>query len=224
MVNATLQAFSATAGLYDKNRSCLIPCFDAFYREAVDLIPAGAQRILDLGAGTGLLAGFVRGRLPGAHLHLIDFSQEMLVQARQRFAGDAKVTFKLADYTVAATLTGSYHAVVSALSIHHLEDAAKQALLRSVHAMLAPGGVFINADQVLGPTPALEARYRAVWLEEVRALGATEQQVSDSLYRQQQDRCATVEDQLVWMREAGFCDMDCWFKQGRFAVLAATRP
>ena len=222
MENGTLRAFSTTAELYDRNRSSLIPCFDTFYQETVNLVPLDAQRILDLGAGTGLLSAFVRGRMPEAHLHLIDFSQEMLTLARQRFAGDSRVTFELANYTT-ATLAHSYDAVVSALSIHHLEDAGKRALLRTVHGMLAPGGVFINAEQVLGPTPALETRYRARWLGEVQALGATEQQVSDSLFRQQQDRCATVEDQLVWMREAGFHDVDCWFKQGRFAVLAGTR-
>jgi tRNA (cmo5U34)-methyltransferase len=39
---------------------------------------------------------------------------------------------------------------------------------------------------------------------------------------QQEDRCAAVEDQLSWMREAGFTDADCWYKENRFAVLAGT--
>ena len=33
------------------------------------------------------------------------------------------------------------------------------------------------------------------------------------------DRCATVEDQLDWMREAGLRQVDCTFKAWRFAVL-----
>ena len=223
MATGTQQAFSATAALYDRNRSRLIPCFDSMYRWAVDLLPLGCTRVLDLGAGTGLLSTFVRSRLPEAELHLIDFSEAMLAQARVRFAGDSRVTYALADYAVEG-LRGSYDAVVSALSIHHLENDAKQQLFRAVRNVLLPGGVFINAEQVLGPTPALDERYRALWLEQVRALGATDQEVADSLYRQQQDRCATVEDQLGWMREAGFHDVDCWFKDGRFAVLAGTRP
>ena len=37
------------------------------------------------------------------------------------------------------------------------------------------------------------------------------------------DRCATLEDQLRWLRDAGFEDVDCLFKMRRFAVIAATR-
>lgn len=221
MATTTNEAFTATAALYDRNRSRLIPCFDKFYRWAVDLVPPDARRILDLGAGTGLLSALVRARFPAASLHLVDFSGAMLSQARQRFAGDAQVTFELADYAFAA-LTGRYDAVVSALSIHHLDEEAKRQLFHAIASVLTQGGVFINAEQVLGPTPALEERYRALWLQQVQARGATEQEIADSLYRQQGDRCATVEDQLVWMRHAGLCDVDCWFKDGRFAVLAGS--
>jgi len=83
--------------------------------------------------------------------------------------------------------------------------------------------VFVNADQVAGPTPELDERYKVLWMEQVRAAGATEQQLAASLYRQQEDRCASVEDQLGWMRAAGFADADCWYKENRFAVLAGTR-
>ena len=222
MAPPTEAVFNNTAATYDTGRARLIPCFDRFYQVAVSLIPATADHILDLGAGTGLLSAFVRTRFPDAYLHMIDNSEPMLAKARERFSRDPETVFQLADYTQAIE-PRQYDAVVSALSIHHLEDPAKQSLFQKIHAALKPGGVFINAEQVLGPTPALEARYKQIWLEQVRTLGATEQQIADSLYRQQEDRCASVEDQLTWLRAAGFADTDCWFKDNRFAVLAGTK-
>jgi tRNA (cmo5U34)-methyltransferase len=153
----------------------------------------------------------------------MDVSAPMLDRARARLADDKNVTFEVADLTTAAFPTG-LDAVVSALSIHHLDDAAKKTLFAKVFAALRPGGTFVNAEQVAGPTPALDGLYKKLWLEQVREAGATADQIADSVYRQQDDRCASVEDQLDWMREAGFTDADCWFKDNRFAVLAGTRP
>lgn len=223
MDEAVLHAFSSTADFYDQDRARLIPGYDQLYGWAVHLVPRHARTILDLGAGTGLLSAFLRARLPDARFHLIDLSASMLDKARMRFAGDEKVTFEVADYTC-APLQGPYDAVVSALSIHHLPDDSKRALFCKVLGLLAPGGVFINAEQVLGSTPALERRYRETWLQQVRELGATEQQIRDSLFRQEADLCATVDDQLRWMCAAGFADVDCWFKSGRFATLAGVKP
>ena len=147
----------------------------------------------------------------------------MLDRARARLAADTNVSFEVTDF-ITAPITGTYDAIVSALSIHHLADADKKSLFAKVFSALRPGGVFVNAEQVAGPTPAIDAQYKSLWLQQVREAGATPDQIADSLYRQQDDRCASVEDQLHWLREAGFIDADCWFKDNRFAVLAATRP
>jgi tRNA (cmo5U34)-methyltransferase len=147
----------------------------------------------------------------------------MIDRARQRLAGDTNVSYEVADYTT-ADLGESHDAIVSALSIHHLDDSAKQSLFARIFSALRPGGVFVNAEQVAGPTPALDELYRKLWLEQVREAGATPTQIADSVFRQQDDRCASVEDHLTWLRAAGFTDADCWFKDNRFAVLAATRP
>lgn len=223
MNSATQHAFDTTAASYDVDRSRLIPGFDSFYRWAVDLVPPASLSIVDLGAGTGLLSSFLRTRLPHAQLHLVDVSDAMLQHARTRFAGQPHVTFEVADYQT-APLPQGVDAIVSALSIHHLENEAKRLLFHRIYLSLKPGGVFINADQTLGPTPALESLYRAAWLSQVRSLGATEQQIAASLFRQREDRCAPVHDLLAWMRSSGFADVDCWFKDGRFAVLAGTKP
>lgn len=216
--------FDRTAATYDEARARLIPPYDRFYSTAVSLIPFAPTapiRILDLGAGTGLLSAFVRERFPNAHLHLVDLVETMLDRARQRL-GTENIRYTASDYG-AEPIPGNWDAIVSALSIHHLADPAKQDLFRRIHAALVPGGVFINAEQVAGPTPELTHRYHQQWLAQVRERGATPQEIADAEYRMQADLCSSVEDQLAWMRAAGFADADCWLKEGRFAVLSGAR-
>jgi len=98
MINRTKAVFDATASTYDADRSRLIPGCDNFYRWAIDLIPAGAKNILDLGAGSGLLTILIRNRFPNARIHLIDFSTPMLSLAGDRLGNDRNITYQHANY------------------------------------------------------------------------------------------------------------------------------
>ncbi|HEX4155366.1 MAG TPA: methyltransferase domain-containing protein [Acidobacteriaceae bacterium] len=220
--NNTRAVFDRTASTYDRDRMKLIPSHEAFYTAALELIPADAQQIVELGAGSGLFSAMLRSAFPTAHLHLVDFSQPMLDLARQRLGDDPRIHYSLADYTT-EPLPQSCDAIVSSLSIHHLEDDRKRAILPLIFNALKPGGIFVNADHIAGPTPELEDLYQQRWLSDVRALGATEQQIADSLYRQKEDRRTPVEPQLAWLREAGFRNVDCWYKHSSFAVLTGSR-
>ena len=220
--NNTQAVFDATAATYDRDRMKLIPGHESFYAAALELIPADANLIVDLGAGSGLFSAMLHAAFPNAHLHLIDFSEPMLALARQRLGDAPNLTYTLADYTTAALPT-SCDAIVSALSIHHLDDPIKQSILPGILAALRPGGVFLNADHIAGPTPELEALYQQRWLVQIRADGATEQQIKDSLYRQQEDRRTPIDPQLNWLRNAGFAHVDCWYKHSSFAVLTGSK-
>ena len=221
------RAFDAAAPGYDRLRRQLIPCFDDFYGAAVDLLgfPAGAApHILDLGAGTGLLAERILARWPRARLVLVDLSADMLDRARKRFAGrGVRVEIRVADY-LADPLGGPYDAVVSALSIHHLPDAGKRALFRRALAALRPGGRFVDADNVLGATPALAARDRARWIARVRESGIGEAELAAALRRTRLDVLAPLPDQLAWLRRAGFDEVDCAYRWLHFAVFGGRRP
>jgi tRNA (cmo5U34)-methyltransferase len=221
------EAFDAAAPGYDGLRRQLIPCFDDFYGALVDRLPfarRAAPRVLDLGAGTGLLAGLLLERWPRARLTLVDLSGEMLDRARARFAGrEAQVAIRVADY-LADPLGGPYDAVVSALSIHHLPHAGKRALFRRAFAALRPGGWFVDADNVLAPTPALAAADRAGWIARVRESGIGERDLAAALLRTRLDVLAPLDDQLSWLRRAGFGDVDCRYKWLHFAVFGGRRP
>ena len=216
-------AFNRYARDYDAMRRRFVPCFDAFYGTGLRLIEDWKVKdefsVLDLGAGTGLFSSFILERFPRASLLLIDASSGMLDQAKERFRDHPSAQFRVGDLAT-CDLAGPWDAIVSALAIHHLEDPAKKGLFARIRAALAPGGLFLNAEQVLGPTPEAEDRYVRFWHEDIRALGVPEPEIALAAERMAFDRCASIEDQMGWMRDAGLVDVDCSFKSLRFAVLS----
>ena len=213
--------FDNAAQIYDQTRRQYIPCFDDFYGTALELIPYprdAAIEILDLGAGTGLLAALLAEAFPHAQLTLLDISDEMLAKAKARFTAQSqRIHYHTLDY-IHAPMPGQYDVVVSALSLHHSPRADLRAVFGKIYAALKDGGSFINADQALGPTPALEDQYHQTWLRQIRQLGCTEHEVALALERMKADRTSTLDDQLTWLEAAGFAQVDCWYKHYRFVV------
>jgi tRNA (cmo5U34)-methyltransferase len=220
----SVSVFAEHAQDYDRQRRRLVPCFDSFYGTAVDVIAlrdGPVRRVLDLGAGTGLMSEAVLSRYPQAELLLLDGAAEMLGQAQDRLAGRNATTVQ-ADLRDQLP-EGPFDAVVSALAIHHLEHVEVQDLLGRIHGVLRPGGIFVNAEHVAGATPSLQDTYRRLWREACLAAGAGESEIVAAEGRMVMDRSSDIFTQLGWMRAAGLHDCDCFFKQLHFAVLAGWR-
>ncbi|MCR2807023.1 class I SAM-dependent methyltransferase [Paenibacillus soyae] len=214
--------FDQAAERYDEQRRGLIPCFDDFYGTAVDWTEVVSEepRILDLGAGTGLLTAMMLDKFPHAEFTLIDFSDEMLAQAKTRFAGRNNLTYIAEDYS-AYPFKDSYDAVVSSLSIHHLPHDQKRSLFRTVRGLLKPGGRFVNADQSAGGSLSFDQTYRQSWLRSVENSGIGGEAIRASVERRSHDINAGLPEQLQWLREAGFASADCVYKHHEFTVYVA---
>ncbi len=213
------------ASIYDTERRRLVPCFDDFYGTVAELVvrfcPA-SPRILDLGSGTGIVSAAIVDRVPTAQLHLLDVSTQMLAQAAIRLAAcQPQMIVQALD---AELPHGPFDAIVSALAIHHLDDAGKRALYSGVLAALAPGGIFINAEQVSGRSARVQNLLKAVHLDRARALGSSEAEIAGAVERMSYDKCATTADQIRWLDELGFEDADCFFRSFRFAVFGGWKP
>ena len=221
MANSVQHAFDIAAEDYDRARRRLVPGFDDFYRAAIDLIQFPREssiKVLDLGAGTGLMAAFIAYSFPSARITMVDISNEMLERARARFelAGE-RFRFEVSDYGV-DRIQEKYDVIISALSIHHLSDEQKRSLFNRIHGALNDGGVFVNAEQFRYATPERHRFHHERWITRVRELGVGERDLTAALERMKFDRAATLEDQLEWMREAGFREIDCAYKNLIFAV------
>lgn len=220
------QVFNAAAADYDRPRRQLVPYFDDFYGTALSLIPHPADspiRVLDLGAGTGLLSALVAEVFPQASFTLVDISTEMLAKARARFADRPGFGFRVLDLA-ADPLEGEYDVAVSALALHHLEHPDLAKAFRNIYGALVSGGVFINADQTLGSSPENERQFDQAWHRDIRAQGSSEADVTAAVERMKADKTATLADQLAWLREAGFIDVECWYRRYRFAVYSGQKP
>ena len=172
-----------------------------------------ASRVLDLGTGAGHLILALRREIPNLEAVGIDLSPPLLEEARLQFAGQDDVSF--VEHDLGDPLPGDlgdFDLIVSAWAIHHLPDERKKTLFREIHDLLRPGGIFCNIDLVKLSTPELQERALAVY-----AVYADDQPDPS-------DAPAPVHDQLVWMREAGLTNVECYWMWRAGAVLAGEKP
>jgi tRNA (cmo5U34)-methyltransferase len=137
-----------------------------------------ATRVLELGTGSGETALRVRASHLDAEWVGIDSSEAMLARARERLP-DADLRLQRLEEELP---DGPFDLVVSALAVHHLDGAGKRDLFSRVADVLPPGGKFVLGDVV------------------VPAAGKTGPIYIDWVM----DLPDSVEDQLAWLREAGF--------------------
>ncbi len=177
----------------------------------LEQVPHDARRILDLGTGSGRMLAMLQADRPRAVGIGLDFSEVMLAAARERFAGDERIELVEHDLDLPLPPLGRFDAVVSSMAIHHLEHERKRSLYGEVFELLEPGGVFANFEHVASPTHRLHLAFFAAIDEPIENEDPS-------------DRLLDVETQLVWLRELGFDDVDCYWKWLEMALLVGVKP
>ena len=177
-----------------------------------ELLPAHVERVLDLGTGDGDTLAVVLEDRPNASGVGVDFGDEMLRRAQQRFADDERVEIRRHDLEQSLPREfGAFDVVVSSFAIHHLAPGRQRALYGEIYDRLRPGGRFINAEHVASPTPELHAEFLA-------ALDRTPDQDDPS------NQLVPVADHLEWLATWGFANCDCIWKWRELAVVIGVKP
>ncbi len=220
-------AFNMSIEYYDDWMKKALPNYYDIFKTAQDLLPfdkVSPINVLDLGAGTGIFSKHVFEKYPNANFVLYDLADKMLEVAKDRFKHNQhQFEFVIGDYR---NIQGAkkFDLVISSLSIHHLTNDEKRTLFRSINHILLNQGIFINIDQIRGETNYLADLYWNHWLEQVRMVEPSDQRVQESINRRKEfDIDATMLEQLQWLKEAGFVNVDCVYKNFFVGVFLAIK-
>jgi trans-aconitate 2-methyltransferase len=212
------EVFADTAD-FDTGIRQLLPRYDEMLDAIARCIPSRAQRILELGCGTGELSLKILQRCTDAQIIAIDYSPRMLEFAKQkitacgyqhRWTGIEADFGDWANHPETFAFGGEFDACVSSLAIHHLKDEMKFQLLQRIWENLAVGGCFWNADPILPESPQLAEVYKAAREEWAAEQGTTLTEVRDKLGNvttqghSRQDQLASLETQLKMLTTSGF--------------------
>jgi ubiquinone/menaquinone biosynthesis C-methylase UbiE len=115
-------------------------------------------RVLDLGCGTGDIAGEILGLRSEAEFCMLDFSDGMLELARERFRGNEHVRILQHDLNegIPENLSAEkFDVVTSCFALHHIELERRVGLYADIYRVLDDDGLFINGDIILRESPAV---------------------------------------------------------------------
>ncbi|MDN5215946.1 class I SAM-dependent methyltransferase [Fulvivirgaceae bacterium BMA12] len=196
-------------------------------------------QVVELGCGEGLLCEKVLEHFPEVKVKGMDLSPVMLEKTRKRLSvyedrftaqpfdlGDSAWRFQHAN-------TGAF---ISSLAVHHLDDIQKKLLFKDLFGQLTANGMLILAD-IVRPQAAVGYKIAAEhWDEDVRTK-------TDSLHKPEAykifkedgwnyfenpdadpiDKPSTLYDQLLWLREAGFKEVDVYWMKAGHAIFAGRK-
>ena len=118
------------------------------HRTLTALEPREGERILDIGAGPGLLVADMAAVVgPGGHVTGLEISDSMLAVARQRFASSAiadRITLVKGDATALPFPDASFDAATSIQVYEYVADVDQA--LAELHRVLRPGGRALILD------------------------------------------------------------------------------
>jgi SAM-dependent methyltransferase len=128
---------------------------DVFAGIGDELAARSARRVLELGSGPGFLAAHLLDRLDLDYTAL-DFSPAMHELARARVGARARfIERDFLDPSWKRDL-GTFDAIVTMQAVHELRHKRRApALHAQARSALAPGGVYLVCDHVLGELPGL---------------------------------------------------------------------
>ena len=109
-----------------------------------------AGRLLEVPVGTGILTMPLYQTLPDADVTCLDYSPDMMAQAREKAErmGLKNVEFRQGDVGALPFEDASFDAVLSLNGFHAFPD--KEAAYREVFRVLKPGGMFCGCFYVSG--------------------------------------------------------------------------
>ena len=219
--------FEEEAKEYDELILKLIPNYEDMVKSLIISIPFEDSmpiKVLDLGCGTGNITLAVKNRYPHAQITCIDLAERMIELAQFKLSKYDNIEYKVGDLRN-IDFKSDYDLIISSLALHHLQsNEEKIAAYKKVYGALKKGGAFYNADNVQASSKYLENVNIAQW-KEFMLQSLTEQEIDEVWLptHYKEDYPSLLIEQLDWLREVGFNQVDVTWKYVMGAVFGGIK-
>ncbi len=120
-----------------------------------------AERVLDIGCGTGTFAVLLKKRFPKVEVIGLDPDQKALARAeRKSEKAGVSIRFDQGFADEHQYESGSFDVIFSSFMFHHLEGKDREKTLHEVHRVLKPAGTFYLLDFEVSQTGSEHGLFR----------------------------------------------------------------
>ena len=200
----------------------------------IDLSPTGGS-LLELGAGTGIFTKMIIDAEYFEEILITDGSEAMLEIARNELSSTkTRASFETLDFTRTSWsinyVNRKFDVVSSSMALHHAMD--KRTLFTEINNVLRPGGILVFADHMAGASLTID---KLIGAKRARIkLNSLDMDINDENIKKyiheetinhasKGKNCESVENYLNYLKESGFDDIDCIWRDYWLAVFVARK-
>jgi tRNA (cmo5U34)-methyltransferase len=214
-MDTTKERFEKLSKEYDEKITKIIPYYHELVKALINSIPFNKQdkiKILDLGCGTGTITKKIKERFPNSYITSLDLVEDMIEIAKIKLKDYENIEFVVGDFST-FDFDNEYDAIVSSLAIHHIkEDSGKIDLFKKIFNSLKENGVFYNSDVLLGNSKFSQNINTEIF-KNILKKNFNEEEIKEFEKNAKAiDYPSTLIDQLKWLEEVGFKDIDITLK------------
>jgi len=167
------------------------------------------KEILELGCGTGNLTQLILLKYPNAKITAVDISEEIINECKSRIHSQ-NIEYLRSDFKDLHLPKNKFDLVVSSISIHHIDNKAKEELFLKLFIAQTANGILSFCDQFRGETDFIYSKHIEKWKAFAHEQGAsTDEWEMWMKHQQDHDFHATLSNHTKWLKEAGYNVVDC---------------
>ena len=177
--------------------------------------------ILDVGTSTGELLNKLPYNEKCTYMG-IDTELAMVDKAKEKLKDKSKVSIEVGD--ILTYDIDNCSVITMMLVMQFISQRYRQAIIQRIYDSLNIGGAFFFVDKVSTLSPTIHDIYNDLYYDFKKEKGLSEEEIlakNKSLRGVQ--KCATLNDIQVMLREVGFKDVDIFLKYNNFVGIIAIK-
>jgi len=215
--------------IFDEHVRQHVPMYDDLHNTIAGLAGWFLEddtNVYDIGTSTGKVIDSILEKYKDKLINIVgvDTSRDMIDKSKRIFSGNSNVKLICGDATDDSFEMKNASLVTAILTTQFIPQRYRQTLVDKIYNSLNPGGGFILVEKIIGNN----ARFNEMWVEMYHEMklrnGVSEAQVfQKSKAIRGVLRPLTVDENMKLLYNAGFKDVDMFFKWNNFAGLIAIK-